>query len=96
MPRRQILLSGYWILYPLSLPSGGQYSSTVLAYEASAMIMDQTQELRDKADSFEKQARHSITHDLLTDMPNKELFYDRVEQLIVSPPWSDRFLGTSG
>ncbi|MBQ0755694.1 MAG: EAL domain-containing protein [Amphritea sp.] len=76
-----------WILdlVPFIFAFWGQYSSTVLAYEASAMVMDQTQELRDKADSFEKQARHSITHDLLTDMPNKELFYDRVEQLIVSP-----------
>ncbi|BBB25839.1 putative bifunctional diguanylate cyclase/phosphodiesterase [Amphritea japonica] len=76
-----------WILdiVPFIFAFWGQYSSTVLAYEASAMVMDQTQELRDKADSFEKQARHSITHDLLTDMPNKELFYDRVEQHIVSP-----------
>ncbi|MDO6564499.1 bifunctional diguanylate cyclase/phosphodiesterase [Amphritea sp. 1_MG-2023] len=76
-----------WILnvVPFVFAFWGQYSSTVLAYEASAMVMDQTQELRDKADSFEKQARHSITHDLLTDMPNKELFYDRVQQQIVSP-----------
>ncbi|MBN1005793.1 EAL domain-containing protein [Amphritea sp. ZJ14W] len=76
-----------WILdgIPFVFAFWGQYSSTVLAYEASAMVMDQTQELRDKADSFEKQARHSVTHDLLTDLPNKELFYDRVEQLIVSP-----------
>lgn len=76
-----------WILdvIPFVFAFWGQYSSTVLAYEASAMVMDQTQELRDKADTFEKQARHSITHDLLTDMPNKELFYDRVEQQIVSP-----------
>ncbi|WP_417225390.1 putative bifunctional diguanylate cyclase/phosphodiesterase [Amphritea sp.] len=76
-----------WILdvIPFVFAFWGQYSSTVLAYEASAMVMDQTKELRDKADTFEKQARHSITHDLLTDMPNKELFYDRVEQQIVSP-----------
>ena len=76
-----------WVLdlVPFIFAFWGQYSSTVLAYEASAMVLDQTQELRDKADSFEKQARHSITHDLLTDMPNKELFYDRVEQHIVSP-----------
>jgi diguanylate cyclase (GGDEF)-like protein len=82
-----------WILdlVPFIFAFWGQYSSTILAYEASAMVMDQTQELRDKADSFEKQARHSITHDLLTDMPNKELFYDRVEQLIVSPRGQSAF-----
>ncbi|WP_428034558.1 putative bifunctional diguanylate cyclase/phosphodiesterase [Amphritea sp.] len=82
-----------WVLdiVPFVFAFWGQYSSTVLAYEASAMVMDQTQELRDKADSFEKQVRHSITHDLLTDMPNKELFYDRVEQQIVSPRGTDAF-----
>ncbi|WP_299204464.1 GGDEF domain-containing phosphodiesterase [uncultured Amphritea sp.] len=82
-----------WVLdiVPFIFAFWGQYSSTVLAYEASAMVMDQTQALRDKADTFEKQARHSITHDLLTDMPNKELFYDRVEQQIVSPRGKSMF-----
>ncbi len=75
-----------WIMdaVPFIFGFWGQYSSTILAYEASALVIDQTKELRDKADSFEKQARHNVTHDLLTDLPNKELFYDRVEQAILS------------
>lgn len=75
-----------WIMDAIPFIFGfwGQYSSTILAYEASALVIDQTKELRDKADSFKKQARHNVTHDLLTDLPNKELFYDRVEQAILS------------
>lgn len=75
-----------WVMdaVPFIFGFWGQYSSTILAYEASALVIDQTKELRDKADSFEKQARHNVTHDLLTDLPNKELFYDRVEQAILS------------
>ncbi|WP_271270711.1 putative bifunctional diguanylate cyclase/phosphodiesterase [Aliamphritea hakodatensis] len=75
-----------WIMdaVPFVFAFWGQYSSTILAYEASALVIDQTQELRERADSFEKQARYNVTHDLLTDLPNKELFYDRVEQGILS------------
>ena len=82
-----------WVMdaIPFLFAFWGQYSSTVLAYEASAMVLDQTQVLRDKAENFEKQARHSVTHDLLTDLPNKELFYDRVGQVIVSPRGQSEF-----
>jgi diguanylate cyclase (GGDEF)-like protein len=48
------------------------------------MIVDQTQELRSRAESLEKQANYSATHDLATDLPNRALFYDRVEQAILS------------
>ncbi|MCW8886275.1 MAG: EAL domain-containing protein [Motiliproteus sp.] len=73
-----------WILDAVPFVFGiwGQYSSTVIAYEASAMVYDQTRELREKADVLEQEARHSATHDALTDLPNKALFYDRVSQSI--------------
>jgi diguanylate cyclase (GGDEF)-like protein len=73
-----------WILESLPFIFGlwGQYSSTIIAYQAGALIFDQTQELRTKADSLEYQAKYSATHDLCTDLPNRSLFYDRVEQAI--------------
>ena len=75
-----------WVMdaVPFIFAFWGQYSSTVLAYEASALVMDQTRELRNKAEILEQRANHSVTHDLLTDLPNKELFYDRVEQIVLS------------
>ncbi len=71
-----------WILDAVPFVFGlwGQYSSTVIAYEASALVYDQTRELREKADDFEKKAHHTATHDPLTDLPNKALFYDRISQ----------------
>ena len=75
-----------WILNCIPFVFGfwGQYSSTMLVYQAGAMIFDQTQELRNKADNLEKQADYDSTHDPVTDMPNRALFYDRVEQSIFS------------
>ena len=73
-----------WVLdcIPFVFGFWGQYSSTMIAYQAGAMIFDQTQELRSKADSLEKKFDYDSTHDSLTDLPNRALFYDRVEQAI--------------
>lgn len=75
-----------WVLDSIPFVFGfwGQYSSSMIAYQAGAMIFDQTQELRSRAESMEKQANYSATHDLATDLPNRVLFYDRVEQAILS------------
>jgi diguanylate cyclase (GGDEF)-like protein len=75
-----------WILdcMPFVFGFWGQYSSSLIAYEAGAMIFDQTQELRNKAENLEKQANYTATHDVLTDLPNRALFYDRVEQAILA------------
>ena len=45
-----------WVLdcIPFVFGFWGQYSSTMLVYQAGAMIVDQTQELRNKADTLEK------------------------------------------
>lgn len=73
-----------WVLNCMPFVFGfwGQYSSTMIAYQASAMIFDQTQELRNKADSLEKKFDYDSTHDSLTGLPNRALFYARVEQAI--------------
>ncbi len=75
-----------WVLdsVPFIFGFWGQYSSSLIAYQAGALIFDQTQELRDKAESLEKQANYTSTYDALTDLPNRALFYDRVEQAILS------------
>jgi len=75
-----------WVLncVPFVFAFWGQYSSSIIAYQASAIIFDQTQELRSKAEDLEKKANYSATHDEITDLPNRSLFYDRVEQGILS------------
>ncbi len=56
------------------------------------MIFDQTQELRSRAESLEKQASYTATHDGATDLPNRALFYDRVEQAILSANSQNKLL----
>ena len=83
-----------WILDALPFVFGiwGQYSSTIIAYQAGALIFDQTQELRAHAETMEHQANYSATHDLGTDLPNRALFYDRVEQAILSARVQNKML----
>ena len=75
-----------WILDAMPFIFGfwGQYSSTMIAYQAGAMILDQTNELRNKAENLERETAYVSTHDPLTDLPNRALFYDRVERVIIS------------
>ncbi|WKJ88576.1 bifunctional diguanylate cyclase/phosphodiesterase [Methylomonas montana] len=85
---------GLWVLEILPFVFGfwGQYSSAVMAYQASAMILDQTQELRSRAESLERLVSYSSTHDSITDLPNRVLFYDRVEQAILSATNQNKML----
>lgn len=73
-----------WILncMPFAFGIWGQYSNSLLAYQAGAMLVDQTNDLRSKADELEKQTAYVSTHDRLTDLPTRALFYDRVERAI--------------
>lgn len=83
-----------WILDSIPFVFGfwGQYSSSMIAYHAGVMIFDQTQELRNKADNLEKQTYYINTHDTLTDLPNRALFYDRAERAIISANAKNHFL----
>ncbi|HYW77445.1 MAG TPA: EAL domain-containing protein [Gammaproteobacteria bacterium] len=73
-----------WLLdaTPFIFGFWGQYTSTVIAYEAGAMVMDQTSDLRTRTAALENRISHESTHDQLTDLPNRVLFVDRLEQAL--------------
>lgn len=73
-----------WILdiSPIIFMFWGQYISSLMSYTASAMVMDQTQELRQQTSEFASRSEHESSHDLLTDLPNRVLFVDRLNQAI--------------
>lgn len=73
-----------WILDALPFIFGyiGQYASYAMSQEASLMVLEQTEELRQYAGRMEKQAVFSATHDPLTELPNRALFYDRLERAL--------------
>lgn len=75
-----------WVLdiIPFIFGIWGQYSGSMIAYQAGVMVFDQTQDLRNKAEFLEKQTNHISTHDPVTDLPNRALFYDRVERAIIA------------
>ena len=81
-----------WLIdsVPFFFALWGQYASAAIVVQASAMVYDQTQEIRLWAESVEKQATYSATHDEATDLPNRALFYDRVEQAIRTGVASNR------
>ena len=70
-----------WILdlLPIIFAYVGQYSSYMIANEASLMVMEETKELRSYASQMQMQANLAATHDHLTGLPNQALFYDRIE-----------------
>jgi diguanylate cyclase (GGDEF)-like protein len=62
----------------------GQYTSSMMAYEASTLIMDQTADLKSLNVALENKAAHEATHDAVTALPNRLLLMDRLEQAIQS------------
>ena len=73
-----------WVLdlLPFFFAFWGQYTSSMMAYEGGAMVLDQTSELRTQAATLEQQIAHQSTHDSLTGLPNRTLFIDRLEQAL--------------
>lgn len=73
-----------WIMdgMPFIFAFWGQYASSIMAYEAGALIVDQTNELRVHSNTLEQKAAHEATHDPLTDLPNRILLGDRLQQAL--------------
>lgn len=69
-------------LSPILFMFWGQSISNVMSYTASAMVMDQTHELRLQTNELTSRSAHDSSHDLLTDLPNRVLFVDRLNQAI--------------
>ncbi|TKB07033.1 bifunctional diguanylate cyclase/phosphodiesterase [Desulforhopalus sp. IMCC35007] len=71
-----------WVLdsMPFIFAFWGQYVSSIMSFEASSMILDQTNDLRAYTKDIEVKAAHEATHDALTDLPNRVLFIDRLQQ----------------
>jgi diguanylate cyclase (GGDEF)-like protein len=75
-----------WVLdlMPAVFGLWGQYVGSLLAFEAGALVVDQTSKLRNQTEALEVQVLHGSTYDRLTDLPNRVLFHDRLDQAIVS------------
>lgn len=69
-------------LSPFLFAIWGQYVSSMLAFEAGAMVEEQTNELIQETNALEKRVSHQLMHDALTDLPNQILFLDRLNQAL--------------
>jgi diguanylate cyclase (GGDEF)-like protein len=61
----------------------GQYTGNDIAYRASAIIVEETDDLRAQTTEWKKKSLHDSTHDSLTELPNRALFYDLLRQAIL-------------
>jgi len=73
-----------WVLdlMPFIFALWGQYVSSIIAFQAGAEIIDQTSDLRAQTAVLEEKASHEATHDSLTDLPNRILLHDRLQQAL--------------
>jgi len=80
----QMTNSGLWVLdcMPFVFAIWGKHIGTIVGYEAGALVVDSAQEYREQTATLEHEAMHKATHDSLTDLPNRALLYDRLEQAI--------------
>lgn len=73
-----------WFLdiMPFIFAIWGQFTTHIMAFEASTMILDQTEDLKNLTVALEYKVAHESTHDTMTDLPNRVLLRDRLEQSI--------------
>ena len=85
----------FWALdlMPFIFAFWGQYTGSMMAYEAGAAVFDQTNELRAQTAALEQKTMHETTHDMLTGLPNRALFFDRLDQAIQNARHDDSRFG---
>ncbi|MEW6353551.1 MAG: bifunctional diguanylate cyclase/phosphodiesterase [Pseudomonadota bacterium] len=85
LTRAQQSNAALWLLdiMPFAFALWGQYVSSIMAYEAGAMVVDQTSDLRAHTAALEYEAAYGTTHDALTELPNRVLLRDRVVQALI-------------
>ena len=83
-----------WILDGISVVFGiwWQYASSSTYRGVGTTMFDQMQELRNQTEQLAKQTHHATTHDGLTDLPNRALFYSQVERAIFQAKQHHRML----
>ncbi len=84
-----------WLLnaMPFIFAFWGQYISSLMAHEAGALVMNQTEELRNRTSNLEMQVVRNATYDSLTELPNRFLLLDRLEQAISATRHGDKKIG---
>ena len=84
-----------WLLnaMPFIFAFWGQYISSIMASAAGALVMDQTEELRSRTSDLELQVVRNSTYDSLTELPNRFLLLDRLEQAISTTRHGDKKIG---
>ena len=83
-----------WILNltPFGFALWGQSVGAMISYQAGALVVDQTNELRAQATALKKEAAYGVTHDALTGLPNRTLVMDRLNQAIAAAHSDNRQL----
>jgi len=73
-----------WLMdiMPFAFAYWGQYVSTTVADKADAILMDQTQVVREYAKALEKQAERDALYDPLTGLPNRTFLHRKIEKAI--------------
>lgn len=62
----------------------GVYMKSAIAHEANNMIVEQRNNLSLQHSALNSQVMHKAMHDLLTELPNRVLFVDRLSQALTS------------
>jgi diguanylate cyclase len=73
-----------WLLdlTPFIFALWGQYTGTVMAYQASALVMDETAELRKKTSALEYQIEHAQTEGPKLGLPNRRALRTVLTQIL--------------
>lgn len=70
----------------------GQYTGAIMVAQASALVVEETDELRTETTAWKQKSLYNSTHDTLTKLPNRSLFYDEVRKAILVASRKDQIV----